>query len=439
MIPKIIHQIWVGSFKIPKRERGFANKLRDMHPDYEYKFWTSKNALSEVEEMPENLRGWYNYFHDKEDYVFAADVLRVWVVYKYGGFYLDIDMDFKKPLDDFLKYDGVFFFHGFLDSMDETAEHGAFKDLTIPNTLFFAKAGLDALKYCIDKVEPHPTNSSSWFGPSWLGERVKASFGLINEVIHQTVFDVMKEQNIHYANFYKFECKYAKHLGLASWFPEVRVTLEKEEEEKCPTCGAAVVKEITTLKTIKEIDNRAYLDKFVEALEDPVICEVGVRTADNFNIMLTPNVKTAIAVDIWRDTGVLGQNDWKSPQLELDNQYRHVYRMYESDGRVKIIREASVQAATFFEDETFDFVYIDADHTYEGVSEDIRAWYPKVKVGGIIGGHDYVEATSNDGLEFGVIKAVTEFREEKGIHVNNFHTTQGEEHFASWFLAREVI
>ena len=39
--------------------------------------------------------------------------------------------------------------------------------------------------------------------------------------------------------------------------------------------------------------------------------------------------------------------------------------------------------------EKLDFVYIDANHNYECVKEDIEHWYPKVKVGGIIAGHDF--------------------------------------------------
>lgn len=63
----------------------------------------------------------------------------------------------------------------------------------------------------------------------------------------------------------------------------------------------------------------------------------------------------------------------------------------------------SVDVATRFPDEIFDFIFIDADHTYESVSEDLRAWFPKLTPGGIIAGHDW----SN---EFpGVEKAVREF------------------------------
>jgi hypothetical protein len=54
-----------------------------------------------------------------------------------------------------------------------------------------------------------------------------------------------------------------------------------------------------------------------------------------------------------------------------------------------------------------DFVYIDGNHGYRAVSEDIRAWWPKIRPGGVLGGHDFYNgyARSHDS----VIKAVTEF------------------------------
>jgi len=51
----------------------------------------------------------------------------------------------------------------------------------------------------------------------------------------------------------------------------------------------------------------------------------------------------------------------------------------------------STQAAEMYSDESLDFVFIDADHSYESVREDIECWYPKVKKGGIIAGHDYID------------------------------------------------
>jgi hypothetical protein len=58
-----------------------------------------------------------------------------------------------------------------------------------------------------------------------------------------------------------------------------------------------------------------------------------------------------------------------------------------------IIRKPSVEAAKDFADGSLDFVYIDGLHFYEDVKNDIKAWLPKVRKGGMIGGHDYYEDT----------------------------------------------
>lgn len=63
----------------------------------------------------------------------------------------------------------------------------------------------------------------------------------------------------------------------------------------------------------------------------------------------------------------------------------------------------SLEATKFIEDNSLDFVYIDCNHQYEFVKADIKAWLPKVKKGGIFGGHDYDEPTVP-----GVKKAVDE-------------------------------
>lgn len=48
-----------------------------------------------------------------------------------------------------------------------------------------------------------------------------------------------------------------------------------------------------------------------------------------------------------------------------------------------------MEAAKLFKDESLNFVYIDGDHAYESVREDIEAWYPKISPNGIIAGDDY--------------------------------------------------
>jgi predicted O-methyltransferase YrrM len=70
----------------------------------------------------------------------------------------------------------------------------------------------------------------------------------------------------------------------------------------------------------------------------------------------------------------------------------------------KPLRMTSLEASTYFEDKSLDFVFIDASHEYDDVCNDIRAWKPKVKCEGVIAGHDYYA----DGKFPGVKKAVDE-------------------------------
>lgn len=71
--------------------------------------------------------------------------------------------------------------------------------------------------------------------------------------------------------------------------------------------------------------------------------------------------------------------------------------------RAFLARTTTVEAAANVADYSFDFVFLDADHTYAGVSADIDAWLPKVRPGGMMLGHDY-----NPDDFPGVVKAVDE-------------------------------
>ena len=62
-------------------------------------------------------------------------------------------------------------------------------------------------------------------------------------------------------------------------------------------------------------------------------------------------------------------------------------------------------------DESLDFVFIDADHKYVSVCEDIREWSKKVRIGGIVSGHDYYKTR---GENLGVINAGDEYVAERG-------------------------
>lgn len=86
---------------------------------------------------------------------------------------------------------------------------------------------------------------------------------------------------------------------------------------------------------------------------------------------------------------------------------------------VNPIKKTSVSAAVDYPDNSLDFVFIDANHQYEPVLNDLAAWYPKVKRGGLLGGHDFMVDPDN-----GVALAVKDFLKHKNIeNINLFSTT----------------
>ena len=82
--------------------------------------------------------------------------------------------------------------------------------------------------------------------------------------------------------------------------------------------------------------------------------------------------------------------------------------------RAIVCEAESGEAARLVADESLDFVFIDADHTFGAVLRDLRLWYPKVRRGGIVGGHDWYENRRRFEL-FRVPQAVRAFSSEMGL------------------------
>lgn len=99
----------------------------------------------------------------------------------------------------------------------------------------------------------------------------------------------------------------------------------------------------------------------------------------------------------------------------IQDQYKLNTRYFDF---IEQINNFSFDVSDRFKDKSIDFIYIDADHTYESVKKDLELYIPKIKDGGIIGGHDYSDAWP------GVKEAVTEiigkptwyFRDTSWLH-----------------------
>jgi hypothetical protein len=121
-------------------------------------------------------------------------------------------------------------------------------------------------------------------------------------------------------------------------------------------------------------------------------------------------------------------------QEEFDRYHEETReRLARHGSRSTIWRMTSVEAAARVEDHSFDFVYIDARHDYDSVKEDLEAWCAKVRPGGILAGHDYVDGDLPQG-NFYVKSAVDEFFGERGIPVHGTEGPSVVEMFPTWIV-----
>lgn len=133
--------------------------------------------------------------------------------------------------------------------------------------------------------------------------------------------------------------------------------------------------------------------------------EVGVWKGHSISYLakLLENKDVKIyAVDLWEKSPMAMVPQY-AKEVELSYKlYNMVLEDTQTRHLITDIKMDSSKAAEKFADKSIDFVFIDADHEYESVKNDIIAWLPKIKSGGIISGHDY----HNGGP--GIIKAVNE-------------------------------
>jgi len=188
------------------------------------------------------------------------------------------------------------------------------------------------------------------------------------------------------------------------------------------------------LRTLKTVQKPQWISAFLPKFKlTRRLCEVGVRSGKNLFKLMRCNPELMVAVDIWKNDGDPAHNDIGLSQIELDKQYASILEASTKRPNLQVLRMYSHEAAEEFEDGFFDFVYIDADHTYEGAKLDIQAWYPKIRKNGILSGHDYCDYVSKTGAKFGVKQAVNEFVSAHKFQ-ERFYVTPGR--FAAWFVLK---
>lgn len=180
-------------------------------------------------------------------------------------------------------------------------------------------------------------------------------------------------------------------------------------------------------KNSKKIKNRIdLLNKFPK---NSIGIELGVHLGDfSDKILQIVNPRKFHLVDSW-DCIPLNK---PAAYSGIYNRDLFVKKRFESSikkNKLFIHKNYSHEALNFFENNYFDWIYIDANHDYDFVKFDIYNWSNKIKNDGLICGHDYCWKSN------GVVKAVDEFINDKNWQLI-YHTVYDK--FPSWILKKKI-
>lgn len=182
------------------------------------------------------------------------------------------------------------------------------------------------------------------------------------------------------------------------------------------------------------IKNRKELAEYFHQLGFKKGVEMGVFDGRYSEVLLQNNPNLELwSVDCWQVYD--GYKDHRF-QRSVDRAYaRAVERL--KPYNCHIVKKFGMDALADFEDESLDFVYLDGNHQYKAISQDLPAWAKKVRIGGIVSGHDYYVTKSN---KAGVIHAVDEYVAKHGYELHTTPWDEEAEHVddkqPSWYFVK---
>jgi hypothetical protein len=157
------------------------------------------------------------------------------------------------------------------------------------------------------------------------------------------------------------------------------------------------------------IESRVQIVELMRHLKLPLIAvELGVAEAVWATELWSLGLEKLYLIDIWEQHPEIPgcaslDNVWH------ENNWLDTIRKFKDKPNVIILKGLTKEMAKEIPDNSLGLVYVDADHSYLGVKEDIHTYWPKLVDGGIMAFHDFMN------LGYGVNQAVNEFTGGKGI------------------------
>ncbi len=139
---------------------------------------------------------------------------------------------------------------------------------------------------------------------------------------------------------------------------------------------------------IKEKDLKVFaVDPFLEFVQDERA------------IMQTDRRLARTLIRLGFDVDPIPEVQVTSFDSDVEETMRQTLKEFGLRRHVRLAKKTSVAAAKMVPDDSVDFVFIDGDHSHDAVTTDIYTWWPKLREGGFMGGHDYIKAAGTELLQ----------------------------------------
>lgn len=199
MIPKIIHYCWFGQKTLPAEQLIFISKWKEICPDWEIILWNENN-------FDINCTPFTQKAYEMKKYAFVSDYVRVWALNKFGGVYLDTDVELKKNIDCFLEYDAF--------SCFET------EGIPFTSAVWGSKQNHSLLKRLLNYYENKEYSLSEKANTILIGNILEKDFKINSSMnISQIGSDGVDSINIFSSNYFCLDLpeNYASHHFFDSW------------------------------------------------------------------------------------------------------------------------------------------------------------------------------------------------------------------------------
>ncbi|MFV5523707.1 MULTISPECIES: glycosyltransferase family 32 protein [unclassified Acinetobacter] len=215
MIPKIIHYCWFGPNEISENQLKYINQWKELCPEWEIILWNETNF--DVNSIPFTKKA-----YELKKYAFVTDYVRVWALNKFGGVYLDTDVELKKNIEYFLQYDAF--------SCFET------EGIPFTSAVWGSKKNHSLLTNLLFYYENKEYSLSEEPNTLLIGSILKKEFNIDpNLDIDQVGYDGNDRINIFSSNYFCLDLpeNYASHHFFDSWaLSEKKVPYKKLVHDK---------------------------------------------------------------------------------------------------------------------------------------------------------------------------------------------------------------